>query len=97
LKDLIEHVTVKSYGGFEVTPRIGNQIIDFGVAYNLDVKTKMLFEFYKTQSNRINLEKYERINLNYNRQLVCVKRNESPVQDTVSAAPINQSQIQQPQ
>jgi cell division protein FtsQ len=96
LNDLIEHVSVKSYGGFEVTPRIGNQVIDYGVAYNLDTKTKMLFEFYKTQSNRINLEKYERINLNYNRQVVCVKRGEIALPDTTKASTI-QPQVQQPQ
>ena len=96
LQDLIEHVSVKSYGGFEVTPRIGNQVVDFGVAYNLDVKTKMLFEFYKTQSNRINIEKYERINLNYNRQVVCVKRGEIALPDTTQATTI-QPQVQQPQ
>jgi len=97
LNDLIEHVTVKSYGGFEITPRMGNQIIDFGAAYNLDVKTKMLFEFYKTQANRINLEKYERINLNYNRQVVCARRGEMPIQDTTKQTTPAQSQIQQPQ
>jgi cell division protein FtsQ len=105
LNDLVEHVQVKSYGGFEVIPRIGNQILDFGMAFNLDLKTKMLFQFYKSQANRLDLEKYDRINLNYEKQIVCVKRGELPVTDTTNATQVvqpispqtTQQPIQQPQ
>jgi cell division protein FtsQ len=100
-----KHVQVKSYGGFEVIPRIGNQILDFGMAFNLDLKTKMLFQFYKSQANRLDLEKYDRINLNYEKQIVCVKRGELPVTDTTNATQVvqpispqtTQQPIQQPQ
>jgi len=74
LKDWVEHVHLTAAGTIEVIPRVGNHVIDFGSIYNLESKTKMLFEFYRSQLTITNLEKYSRINLNFENQIICEKR-----------------------
>lgn len=75
LKDWLEHVHITSMGTIEVIPRIGRHVIDYGSIYNLDMKTKMLFQFYRSQLYITDLEKYSRINLNFENQVICEKRS----------------------
>ncbi len=74
LKDWTEHVHLTSMGTIEVIPRIGRHVIDYGSVYNLEMKTKMLFQFYRSQLYITDLEKYSRINLNFENQIICEKR-----------------------
>lgn len=74
LKDWTEHVHLTAMGTIEVIPRIGRQVIEYGSIYNLDMKTKMLFQFYRSQVYITDLEKYSRINLNFENQVICEKR-----------------------
>jgi cell division protein FtsQ len=74
LKDWTEHVHLTSMGTIEVIPRIGRHVIEYGSIYNLDMKTKMLFQFYRSQVYITDLEKYSRINLNFENQVICEKR-----------------------
>lgn len=88
LRDWTEHVHVTNGGEFEVIPRVGDQVIDYGSIANLEMKTKMLFQFYKSEVARVNIEKYDRINLNFEHQVVCELRGAAPVvlvADTSSA------------
>ncbi|MFM2226913.1 MAG: hypothetical protein RL664_256 [Bacteroidota bacterium] len=74
LKDWTEHIHLTAMGTLEVIPRIGRHVIDYGSIYNLEMKTKMLFEFYRSQLYITDLEKYSRINLNFENQVICEKR-----------------------
>ncbi|MEY3835343.1 MAG: hypothetical protein RI989_771, partial [Bacteroidota bacterium] len=74
LKDWAEHVHLTSMGTLEVIPRIGRHVIEYGSIYNLEMKTKMLFQFYRSQVYITDLEKYSRINLNFENQVICEKR-----------------------
>ena len=74
LKDWTEHVHLTSMGTIEVIPRIGRHVIEYGSVYNLDMKTKMLFQFYRSQVYITDLEKYSRLNLNFENQVICEKR-----------------------
>jgi cell division protein FtsQ len=74
LKDWVEHVHLTAMGTIEVIPRIGGQVIDYGSIYNLEMKSKMLFQFFRSQLYITDLEKYSRINLNYENQIICEKR-----------------------
>ena len=71
LKDWTEHVHLTAMGTLEVIPRIGRHVIDYGSIYNLEMKTKMLFQFYRSQLYITDLEKYSRINLNFENQVIC--------------------------
>jgi cell division protein FtsQ len=74
LKDWAEHVHLTGMGTIEVIPRIGRHVIDYGSIYNLEMKTKMLFQFYRSQVYITDLEKYSRVNLNFENQVICEKR-----------------------
>lgn len=74
LKDWTEHVHLTQMGTIEVIPRIGRHVIEYGSIYNLEMKTKMLFQFYRSQVHITDLEKYSRINLNFENQIICEKR-----------------------
>ncbi len=74
LKDWAEHVHLTAMGTLEVIPRIGRHVIEYGSIYNLEMKTKMLFQFYRSQVYITDLEKYSRINLNFENQVICEKR-----------------------
>jgi cell division protein FtsQ len=74
LKDWTEHIHLTAAGTLEVVPRIGRHVIDYGSIYNLEMKTKMLFQFYRSQVHITDLEKYSRINLNFENQVICEKR-----------------------
>jgi len=79
LRDWTEHVHITQSGEFEVIPRVGDQVIDFGSTDNLEMKTKLLFQFYRSEVARVNIEKYDRINLNFEHQVVCELRGAAPV------------------
>lgn len=74
LKDWVEHVHLTVMGSVEVIPRIGRQVVEYGSIYNLEMKTKMLFQFYRSQLYITDIEKYARINLNFENQIICEKR-----------------------
>lgn len=74
LKDWTEHIHLTAMGTLEVIPRIGRHIIEYGSIYNLEMKTRMLFQFYRSQLYITDLEKYSRINLNFENQVICEKR-----------------------
>jgi len=113
LKDWIEHIHLTTMGTVEVIPRIGRQVIDYGSIYNLEMKTKMLFQFYKSQLNITNIEKYSRINLNFENQVICEKRgsdllpapvdslalkgNSAPIAIPTDLIPAAAQAVQQPQ
>ena len=98
LRDWVEHVHLTGMGTIEVIPRIGRHVIDYGSIYNLEMKTKMLFQFYRSQLYITDLEKYSRINLNYENQVICEKRgmDSFPAQPDSSAAMANNAPIALP-
>jgi hypothetical protein len=113
LKDWTEHVHLTATGTLEVVPRIGRHIIDYGSIYNLEMKTKMLFQFYRSQVHITDLEKYSRINLNFENQVICEKRgadlfpapidtlaltaNSPPIALPTDLIPADPTAVQQPQ
>jgi cell division protein FtsQ len=113
LKDWTEHVHLTAMGTLEVIPRIGRHVIDYGSIYNLEMKTKMLFQFYRSQLYITDLEKYSRINLNFENQVICEKRgsdlfpapvdslaltgNSAPIAIPTDLIPSAAQAVQQPQ
>jgi cell division protein FtsQ len=89
LKDWVEHVHLTSMGTIEVIPRIGRHVIDYGSIYNLEMKTKMLFQFYRSQLYITDLEKYSRINLNFENQIICEKLGVSAFPATADSLTTN--------
>jgi cell division protein FtsQ len=59
---------------FELLTRVGGQIIEIGSTNDIDQKIKNLEAFYKKGIKDSLLENYSRINLKYNKQVVCIKK-----------------------
>lgn len=71
---------------FEMVPVIGNHIIKFGNANDVEAKFKKLFSFYKNVSTKVGFDRYETINLMYEGQIVATKRGAvAPVADSAGA------------
>jgi cell division protein FtsQ len=75
LKSQIVQIYIKNNGYFELIPRIGNQRILFGSTENMDKKFKKIKLFYKNGPQPKDLNKYDTINVLYENQIICSKRN----------------------
>ncbi len=73
-KAQIEQIYVTRSGEFELIPRVGPHIIQFGSPYNVEKKFQKLLAFYKQGLSRKGWNKYEIIILKYEGQIVCTLR-----------------------
>jgi cell division protein FtsQ len=69
----ISQIYVNDGNGIELIPVVGNHVILFGKAEDMDEKFSKLFAFYKYGLNRIGWNKYDIINIKYKNQVVCSK------------------------
>jgi cell division protein FtsQ len=65
------HITDKRT--FEMVPTIGNHIIEFGKGDDCDTKFSRLFTFYRQVLSKTGMEKYARINVQYDKQVIGVR------------------------
>jgi cell division protein FtsQ len=53
---------------------VGDHLVYLGKLENFEDKLARLKEFYKKGLNRVGWNKYSRINLEFNNQIICTKR-----------------------
>lgn len=70
LMGMIDQVDINAAGTFELTPKIGNQLIIFGDGNNIETKLKKLKLFYKQVIAKAGWNKYRTIDLQYDGQIV---------------------------
>ena len=70
LMAMIEQVDITPQRNFEMIPKIGNQLIFFGNAEDVEEKCKKLRLFYKTVITKAGWSKYSVINLAFKNQVV---------------------------
>ena len=75
LKSQIVQIHINNNGYFELIPRIGNQRILFGSSENMENKFKKIKLFYTNGPNSKDLNKYDTLNILYENQIICSKRN----------------------
>ena len=75
----IVQVNITPDGEFELIPRLGNQVIKFGDGENLQNKFDRLFSFYKNGLPTLGWEKYSIINVKYDNEVVCTKKEPTKV------------------
>ena len=73
LKALIEQIFVRADNEFVLVPKIGDHIIIFGSADELDKKFRKLLVFYREGLNRMGWKKYSSIDLRFEGQVICKK------------------------
>lgn len=70
----IEQIYVNEQGEFELIPKLGDHTILFGGIDNMEEKFDKLELFYKEGLNFVGWDKYKTINLMYDQQVVCTKK-----------------------
>ncbi len=67
----IDHIVVLPNGKFELTPKNGVHIIEFGEATNIEKKFGKLRKFYANGLSRTGWYHYNRVNVEFNQQVIC--------------------------
>ncbi len=70
----IEQIYVEEDGDVLLTPLVGGHIIELGEVDNYSEKLHVMSEFYKQVLAKNNWDKYEKISLKYNNQVVAKRR-----------------------
>jgi len=73
LNATIEQIYVNKANEFELIPKTGKHLIQFGDTNNMKRKFDNLIVFYKNGLKRVGWDKYKVVNLKYLNQVVCSK------------------------
>jgi len=73
-KAQIEQIHVKSNGEFVLVPRAGGHLIEMGRVEKLDIKFRNLLAFYKQGFKNGGWDKYRRVSLRFDNQIVCTRK-----------------------
>lgn len=71
----IEQINVLFDGSVEIVPRVGDHIIYLGAPVHIDKKLERLQKFYQYGLNHAGWNKYSYINVEFDNQIICKKRN----------------------
>jgi cell division protein FtsQ len=72
-KALIEQIFVNADNDMVLVPKIGNHVIIFGDANQIEIKFKKLLAFYREGMNRIGWSAYKSIDVRFDGQVICKK------------------------
>lgn len=72
-KAFIDHIYVRPNGKFELTPKNGAHIIEFGHADQIEKKFSNLRKFYLNTLPQIGWHHYNIVNVEFNDQIICSK------------------------
>jgi cell division protein FtsQ len=70
-KAQIAHITVDRSGAITMYPQVGKQVIEFGTAVDIEQKFNKLKIFYKQILPVKGWNRYKRVNLAYQNQIIC--------------------------
>ncbi len=73
LRAWFDHIYVTPSGEFELTPRNGVHIVEFGRSDNMKEKFDKLRLFYQNGLTHVGWNSYNRVNLKFKNQIVCSK------------------------
>lgn len=70
----ITQVDITPARKFEMIPMVGNHVIEFGDGTNFDKKFARLLQLYQLVLSKTGMDKYERVNVQYEKQVIGVKK-----------------------
>jgi cell division protein FtsQ len=82
----VAQIDIEPGNQFELVPVFGEHIVSIGGATDLDAKFNRLYTFYKQAWLQQGIHYYERINVQYDKQVVAVKRGMSGIKQDSTAA-----------
>ncbi|UPK69314.1 cell division protein FtsQ/DivIB [Chitinophaga filiformis] len=71
----VEQVVITPTHEFEIIPKLGDHVIAFGDGTDVEKKFSKLLAFYKEGLNKVGWNNYARINVAYENEVVCTRRN----------------------
>ncbi|HSV87828.1 MAG TPA: hypothetical protein VLH61_04240 [Bacteroidales bacterium] len=71
LNAFFDHIYVTQNGQFELTPKNGVHIVEFGGIENMEEKFRKLITFYQYGLTRTGWDQYSRISVKFSNQVVC--------------------------
>lgn len=74
-REQVEQIHVTPKQEIILVPRIGNHLVELGKADNLETKLEKLKEFYTEGLNKVGWNKYDRINIEFDKQVICTKKD----------------------
>ncbi|MFB6455174.1 cell division protein FtsQ/DivIB [Chitinophaga sp. Hz27] len=74
----VEQLLITPDRKFEFIPQLGDQVIAFGEGTDIEKKFTKLLAFYKEGLNKVGWDKYSRINIAFEDQVVCTRKNGVP-------------------
>jgi cell division protein FtsQ len=72
----IEQINILKGREIELVPRVGDHIVFLGKMDNYESKLSRLKKFYQKGLNKVGWNKYERINVEFDNQIICTKKKE---------------------
>jgi cell division protein FtsQ len=75
----IDQIDIASDNTFVLVPKLGNQTILFGNAYDCEEKFNKLLAFYKQVQTKIGWNRYSMIDVKFKNQVVAVKRDAAEI------------------
>jgi cell division protein FtsQ len=70
----IAQIDITPSRSFEMVPTVGNHIIEFGSGDEVERKFSKLMTFYTTVLNDVGINRYARINVQYDQQVIGIKK-----------------------
>lgn len=70
----VEQINVASNGGVELVPRVGQHLIYLGPLTDWEQKLDRVKRFYRQAISRVGWNKYARISVEFNNQIICTKK-----------------------
>ena len=70
----IEQINVTNEGELELVPRVGDHILFLGKPIHIEEKLKHIRTFYTKGLSRVGWNKYSRISVEFNNQVICTRK-----------------------
>ncbi|MFT3825229.1 MAG: cell division protein FtsQ/DivIB [Chitinophagaceae bacterium] len=70
----VSQIDITPVRTFEIIPTIGSHVVEFGDGSDYEKKFKRLLRFYQQVLNKTGMNAYERINVQYDKQVIGIKK-----------------------
>ena len=70
----IEQIYFDENRHITMVPRVGNHVIEFGEAKEIESKLEKLYTFYQNGMNKIGWNKYSKLNIEFGNKVICTQR-----------------------
>lgn len=91
----IAQIDITRAKNFELVPVVGHHIIEFGNGQDHEIKFKRLFLFYKQVLGKTGFDKYSRVNVQYDKQVIGTKKGTVTRVDSLQAIKNMQRMIEE--